>query len=39
MGEYLASVSRTLVSQFKDARQELSLRHDVPVGDSGSTAA
>jgi hypothetical protein len=41
IGEHLASVSRTLVSQFKEARQELSLRYDVPymIGDSGSTAA
>lgn len=41
MGKHLASVSQTLAKQFLDARQELSLRYDVPymVGDPGSTAA
>jgi hypothetical protein len=30
VGEHLASVSKTLLSQIKDLRLELSLRHDVP---------
>jgi len=41
MGERLASVSRTLLNQLREARQELSLRYDVPymVDDPDSTAA
>ncbi len=42
LGSDLASASQTLMNQLKDARQELSLRNDVPyytVADPGSTAA